>query len=235
LGSNGSGSRDADRQERTGGLGEEVIALVIHHDEGRKVLDHDQPDGFHAEFLVLDHPTDAMQSWAIRAASPRPSERMGQHQIAPRVASRFGRAILELGGNNAAIVTLSADLDLAARGIVFAAVGTAGQRCTSMRRIIVHESIGEELVDRIAQVNGRLPIGDPFAEGTLVGPLIDGESFANMSDALDKAVAQGGEILVGGARRQSSESSYYVEPAIVRMPASRRSSKTRRSSRSSTC
>jgi aldehyde dehydrogenase (NAD+) len=72
---------------------------------------------------------------------------MGQHQIAPRVASRFGRAILELGGNNAAIVTPSADLDLAARGIVFAAVGTAGQRCTSMRRIIVHESIAEELVD----------------------------------------------------------------------------------------
>jgi aldehyde dehydrogenase (NAD+) len=145
------------------------------------------------------------------------SERMGQ-QIAPRVAARFGRAILELGGNNAAIVTPSADLDLATRGIVFAAVGTAGQRCTSMRRIIVHESIAEELVDRISQVYGRLPIGDPFAEGTLVGPLIDGRSFANMSDALDKAVAQGGEILVGGARRQSSENSYYVEPAIVRMP-----------------
>jgi aldehyde dehydrogenase (NAD+) len=146
------------------------------------------------------------------------SERMGE-QIAPRVAARFGRAILELGGNNAAIVTPSADLDLATRGIVFAAAGTAGQRCTSMRRIIVHESIAGELVDRIAQVYGRLPIGDPFAEGTLVGPLIDGKSFANMTDALDTAVAQGGEILAGGTRRPSSENSYYVEPAIVRMPA----------------
>ncbi|MFC9550084.1 aldehyde dehydrogenase family protein [Rhodococcus sp. NPDC056960] len=146
------------------------------------------------------------------------SERMGE-QIAPRVAARFGRAILELGGNNAAIVTPSADLDLATRGIVFAAAGTAGQRCTSMRRIIVHRDIADELVGRISEVYGRLPIGDPFADGTLVGPLIDGKSYANMADALDKAVAQGGQILAGGARRPSSDNSYYVEPAIVRMPA----------------
>ncbi|MEN0137346.1 MAG: aldehyde dehydrogenase family protein [Rhodococcus sp. (in: high G+C Gram-positive bacteria)] len=146
------------------------------------------------------------------------SERMGE-QIAPRVAARFGRAILELGGNNAAIVTPSADLDLATRGIVFAAAGTAGQRCTSMRRIIVHQDIADELIDRIYQVYGRLPIGDPFADGTLVGPLIDGKSHANMTDALDQAVAQGGQILVGGRRRPSSDNSYYVEPAIVRMPA----------------
>ncbi|REE70856.1 aldehyde dehydrogenase (NAD+) [Rhodococcus wratislaviensis] len=145
------------------------------------------------------------------------SERMGE-QIAPRVAARFGRAILELGGNNAAIVTPSADLDIATRGIVFAAAGTAGQRCTSMRRIIVHQDIADELIDRISQVYGRLPIGDPFADSTLVGPLIDGKSHANMTAALDKAVAQGGEILVGGKRRPSSENSYYVEPAIVRMP-----------------
>ncbi|MFD7011988.1 aldehyde dehydrogenase family protein [Rhodococcus jostii] len=145
------------------------------------------------------------------------SERMGE-QIAPRVAARFGRAILELGGNNAAIVTPSADLDIATRGIVFAAAGTAGQRCTSMRRIIVHQDIADELIDRISQVYGRLPIGDPFADGNLVGPLIDSKSHANMTAALDKAVAQGGEILVGGKRRPSSESSYYVEPAIVRMP-----------------
>jgi aldehyde dehydrogenase (NAD+) len=146
------------------------------------------------------------------------SERMGE-QIAPRVAARFGRAILELGGNNAAIVTPSADLDLATRGIVFAAAGTAGQRCTSMRRIIVHRDIADELVGRISEVYGRLPIGDPFADATLVGPLIDGKSYANMADALDKAVAQGGQILAGGARRPSSDNSYYVEPAIVRMPA----------------
>ncbi|PVX59594.1 L-piperidine-6-carboxylate dehydrogenase [Rhodococcus globerulus] len=145
------------------------------------------------------------------------SERMGE-QIAPRVAARFGRAILELGGNNAAVVTPSADLDLATRGIVFSAAGTAGQRCTSMRRIIVHQDIVDELVDRISQVYSRLLIGDPFAEGTLVGPLIDGKSYANMIAALEKAVEQGGEILVGGKRRPSSNDSYYVEPAIVRMP-----------------
>ncbi|PBC44926.1 aldehyde dehydrogenase family protein [Rhodococcus sp. ACS1] len=145
------------------------------------------------------------------------SERMGE-QIAPRVAARFGRAILELGGNNAAIVTPSADLDLATRGIVFAAAGTAGQRCTTMRRIIVHRDIADELLDRITEVYRRLPIGDPFADGTLVGPLIDGKSHANMTEALDQAVAQGGQILAGGQRRPSNDNSYYVEPAIVRMP-----------------
>jgi aldehyde dehydrogenase (NAD+) len=146
------------------------------------------------------------------------SERMGG-QIAPRVAARFGRAILELGGNNAAVVTPSADLDLTTRGIVFAAAGTAGQRCTSMRRLIVHESIADDLVARLCQVYRRLPVGDPFADGTLVGPLIDSKSYANMTDALERAVAEGGEILAGGRRRASSEHSYYVEPAIVRMPA----------------
>jgi aldehyde dehydrogenase (NAD+) len=146
------------------------------------------------------------------------SERMGE-QIAPRVAARFGRAILELGGNNAAIVTPSADLDLAVRGIVFAAAGTAGQRCTTMRRVIVHDSIADELVSRLVQVYTRLPIGDPFADGTLVGPLIDGRAYTTMATALDNAEQQGGTVVVGGGRRTSSENSYYVEPAIVRMPA----------------
>ncbi len=146
------------------------------------------------------------------------SERMGA-QVAPRVAARFGRTILELGGNNAAVVTPSADLDLATRGIVFAAAGTAGQRCTTMRRVIVHSSIADELVGRVAEVYGRLPIGDPFAEGTLVGPLYDGRSAANMAAALADAVEQGGQIVVGGNRRTSNDGSYYLEPAIVRMPA----------------
>jgi aldehyde dehydrogenase (NAD+) len=145
------------------------------------------------------------------------SERMGE-QIAPRVAARFGRAILELGGNNAAIVTPSADLDLAARGIVFSAAGTAGQRCTTMRRVIAHEDIADELVRRLTEVYARLPIGDPFAAGTLVGPLIDDRAYANMTAALEQAEAQGGTVLVGGGRRESTADSFYVEPAIVRMP-----------------
>jgi aldehyde dehydrogenase (NAD+) len=145
------------------------------------------------------------------------SERMGE-QIAPRIAARFGRAILELGGNNAAIVTPSADLDLATRGIVFSAAGTAGQRCTTLRRVIVHEDIAEELVRRLTEVYARLPIGDPFGAGTLVGPLIDDRAYANMTAALEQAQAQGGTVLVGGARRESTADSFYVEPAIVRMP-----------------
>jgi aldehyde dehydrogenase (NAD+) len=145
------------------------------------------------------------------------SERMGE-QIAPRIAARFGRAILELGGNNAAIVTPSADLDLATRGIVFSAAGTAGQRCTTLRRVIVHEDVADELVRRLTEVYARLPIGDPFAAGTLVGPLIDDRSYANMTAALEQAQAQGGTVLVGGGRRESTPGSFYIEPAIVRMP-----------------
>ena len=146
------------------------------------------------------------------------SERMGE-QIAPRVAARFGRAILELGGNNAAIVTPSADLDLATRGIVFAAAGTTGQRCTTLRRLIVHHSIVEELTGRLTEIYRRLPIGDPLSSGTLIGPLIDQRAFASMTAALEHAVEQGGTLLVGGTRRASSNGSFYVEPAIVSMPA----------------
>ena len=97
--------------------------------------------------------------------------------VAPVVASRFGRLILELGGNNGAIVAPSADLELAVRGIAFSAVGTAGQRCTSLRRLIVHHSVRDELVDRLAKAYATVPIGDPLADGTLVGPLIDAGAF----------------------------------------------------------
>ncbi|BBY96639.1 L-piperidine-6-carboxylate dehydrogenase [Mycolicibacterium fallax] len=161
--------------------------------------------------VLLDSPR-------VPVVSATGSERMGA-QVAPRVAARFGRTILELGGNNAAIVTASADLDLAVRGIVFAAAGTAGQRCTTMRRVIVHHDVADTLLDRLCAVYRRLPVGDPFAEDTLVGPLIDGRAYRNMAAALDDAVAQGGTVRVGGGRRDSSDGSYYVEPAIVEMPA----------------
>ncbi len=146
------------------------------------------------------------------------SERMGA-AVAPRIAARFGRALLELGGNNAAVVAPSADLELAARGITFAAAGTAGQRCTSMRRLIVHEDVADALVGRLAEIFGSLQVGDPFDDGTLVGPLIDVRAHEAMVAALHRAVADGGEIVVGGARRDTAPDAVYVEPAIVRMPA----------------
>jgi aldehyde dehydrogenase (NAD+) len=150
------------------------------------------------------------------------SVRMGQ-QVGPRVAQRFGKVLLELGGNNAAIVTPSADLDLAVRGIVFSAAGTAGQRCTTLRRLIVHSSVADELVDRIINAYRQLPIGDPAADGTLVGPLIHETAYRDMVRALEQARADGGEVF-GGERRlfedeAGDESAYYVAPAVVRMPS----------------
>ena len=148
------------------------------------------------------------------------STRMGR-AVGPRVAERFGRSLLELGGNNAAVVAESADLDLAVRGIVFAAAGTAGQRCTTMRRVIAHTSIIDDLEARLASVYDRLPIGNPMADGTLVGPLIDGRAFDQMQDAIARATADGGKLVVGGQRvlADVAPNAFYTRPAIVRMPA----------------
>jgi aldehyde dehydrogenase (NAD+) len=146
------------------------------------------------------------------------SVRMGQ-QVGPRVARRFGKVLLELGGNNAAIVTPSADLDLAVRGIVFSAAGTAGQRCTTLRRLIVHSSVADELVDRIVNAYQQLPIGDPAADGTLVGPLIHETAYRDMVRALEQARADGGQVFGGERRDVGDESAYYVAPAVVRMPS----------------
>jgi aldehyde dehydrogenase (NAD+) len=145
------------------------------------------------------------------------SVRMGQ-QVGPRVAQRFGKALLELGGNNAAIVTPSADLDLAVRAIVFSAAGTAGQRCTTLRRLIVHSSVADDLVDRIVSAYRQLPIGDPSVDGTLVGPLIHETAYRDMVRALEQARADGGQVF-GGERHELGENSYYVAPAVVRMAA----------------
>src|SRR5437764_4264197 len=124
----------------------------------------------------------------VALVSATGSERMGA-EIAPRVAARMGRVLLELGGNNAAVVTPSADLELARRAIVFAAAGTAGQRCTTLRRVIAHEDVVHEPVAGLRDVFGRLPIGDPRAPGTLVGPLINEQAYQEMMEALEQAQA----------------------------------------------
>ncbi len=155
----------------------------------------------------------------VALVSATGSTRMGR-EVGPRVAARFGRSLLELGGNNAAVVAPSADLDLAVQAIVFAAAGTAGQRCTTLRRLIVHRDVADTLVERLTAVYGRLPIGDPFDSGTLVGPLISTAALDRMHDALARAQADGGKILAGGNRRlaQAAPGAAYVEPVIVRMP-----------------
>lgn len=146
------------------------------------------------------------------------STRMGK-LVAPRVAARLGRCLLELGGNNAAIVAPSADLDLAVRGIVFAAVGTAGQRCTSLRRVIVHESVHDELVARLSKAYGTLSIGSPLEPSTLVGPLVDAAATEAFLGAVAQAQADGGRLVTGGTRADGVSGGQYVVPAIVDMPA----------------
>lgn len=158
--------------------------------------------------LVTDH--------RVPLISATGSTRMGQI-VGPKVAQRFGRSILELGGNNAMILAPSADLDLAIRGILFAAVGTAGQRCTTLRRLIVHESVRDEVLAKVKKAYQSVSIGNPL-EGNLVGPLIDKQIFDQMQNMLEKARAAGGKVF-GGARVLADKypDAYYVEPAIVEM------------------
>ncbi|WP_374274344.1 aldehyde dehydrogenase family protein [Brevundimonas sp.] len=144
------------------------------------------------------------------------STRMGR-AVAQAVAGRLGRSLLELGGNNAMIVTDSADLELAVRAIAFSAVGTCGQRCTSLRRLLVHDSLADALVERLAKAYAGLPIGDPREDGTLVGPLIDQAAADGFEAALDQARAEGGDVVTGGERLDRD--GVYVSPAIVHMPA----------------
>ncbi len=141
-------------------------------------------------------------------------------KVAPIVAGRFGRSILELGGNNAAIVTESADLALAVRGITFSAAGTAGQRCTSLRRLIVHRSRLDEVLSKVGTAFESLPVGDPLRADTLVGPLITPTAHAAMVRALGQATVDGGTVVAGGEQLYVDEapSAAYVRPALVSMP-----------------
>jgi aldehyde dehydrogenase (NAD+) len=157
---------------------------------------------------LVDHPK-------VPLVSATGSTAMGR-QVGPRLAQRFARALLELGGNNAAIVAPSADLDLTLRGVAFAAMGTAGQRCTTLRRLFVHESVYDAFLPRLKAAYASVRIGDPRDEATLIGPLIDEDAFARMQAALDTARADGG-IVHGGAQAEGP-GGVYVRPALVEMP-----------------
>ncbi len=158
-----------------------------------------------------------VQDARVPVLSATGSTAMGR-AVGPRLAARFARAILELGGNNAAIVAPSADLDLALRGIAFAAMGTAGQRCTTLRRLFVHDSVYDQLVPQLIKVYGNVQVGDPRAEGTLVGPLIDRMAFDGMQKALEQSRALGAKVH-GGARVEGlgGSDAYYVRPALVEL------------------
>ncbi|SMH40411.1 L-piperidine-6-carboxylate dehydrogenase [Mesorhizobium australicum] len=160
---------------------------------------------------LVDHPKVAL-------VSATGSTRMGK-EVGPRVAKRFARSILELGGNNAGIVCPSADLDMALRAIAFGAMGTAGQRCTTLRRLFVHDSVYDQLVPRLKKAYTSVSVGNPLETSALVGPLIDKAAFDGMQKALGAAKAEGGAV-TGGERvaEAGKETAYYVKPAIVEMP-----------------
>jgi aldehyde dehydrogenase (NAD+) len=167
------------------------------------------PGGREVGEALVNHPR-------VPLVSATGSTAMGR-QVGPRLAARFARSLLELGGNNAAIVCPTANLDLALRGIAFAAMGTAGQRCTTLRRLFVHDSVYDSLLPRLKAAYATVPVGDPREAGTLVGPLIDEGALARMQRALDAARAAGG-VVSGGERVGQAGAGVYVRPALVEMP-----------------
>ena len=179
----------------------------------------DAPDGL-SEVLIGGRELGRalVDDGRVAVVSATGSTAMGR-DVGPRLAARFARAILELGGNNAAIVAPSADLDLAVRAIAFAAIGTAGQRCTTLRRLFVQDHIYARLVPRLSQVYASVKIGDPREPGTLVGPLIDRRAFESMRRTLEEAREAGGTVQ-GGERIEGigGENAYYVRPALCEMP-----------------
>ena len=179
----------------------------------------DAPVGLH-ELAILDRNDAAVlvDSPKVPLISATGSTAMGR-QVGPKVAERFGRTILELGGNNAGIVSDQADLDIALNAIVFSAIGTTGQRCTSMRRLLVHESVYDDLVASIKKAYASVTVGNPLQADALVGPLIDKSAFDHMQESLDAAKGLGATV-TGGERVLADEyvNAYYVRPAVVEMP-----------------
>ncbi len=194
-------------------LGRAIAAFAAAHPDTA-------PPGLH-ELVLGAHEAGAAIAGSrdVAVVSATGSTRMGR-SVAVQVAERFGRSILELGGNNAMIVAPSADLELAARAITFAAVGTAGQRCTTLRRLIVHEQVAPALSARLQSIFDSVAVGNPFADGTLVGPLIDRAAYDAMQSALDQARAEGGRVHGGERTRLDlGDGAWYVRPALVSMPA----------------
>ena len=178
----------------------------------------DAPEGL-SQVLIGDRAVGEVlvDNPKVPLVSATGSTRMGR-DVGPRLAKRFARAILELGGNNAGIVCPSANLDMALRAIAFGAMGTAGQRCTTMRRLFVHDSVYETLVPRLKKAYESVSVGSPLESSALVGPLIDKAAFDGMQKALKEAGEHGGKITGGARVDQGHDGAYYVKPALVEMP-----------------
>ena len=195
-----------------------LTAIAVQHIANRVTADHGVPGIFNliigpgrviGEQMLHDRRLPLVSFTGSTAVGRR---------VAEVVAGRFGRTILELGGNNAIVVTADARTDLALRAILFGAVGTAGQRCTSTRRLIVHRSVAADLTAKLAAAYAQVPIGDPLTANTLMGPLVTADAVESMFAAIDQAKAEGGEVVCGGKRRPDL-GTQFVEPTIIRMPA----------------
>ncbi|MBP1873241.1 aldehyde dehydrogenase (NAD+) [Ensifer adhaerens] len=178
----------------------------------------DAPEGL-SQVLIGDRTVGEVlvDNPKVPLVSATGSTRMGR-DVGPRLAKRFARAILELGGNNAGIVCPSADLDMALRAIAFGAMGTAGQRCTTMRRLFVHESVYDQLVPRLKKAYGSVSVGNPLETTALVGPLVDKAAFDGMQKAIGEAKAHGGTVTGGERVELGYANGYYAKPAMVEMP-----------------
>jgi aldehyde dehydrogenase (NAD+) len=191
-----------------------LTAIAVQHIANRVMASHGLDGVFN---LVIGRGSDVgermLADRRLPLISATGSCRMGR-RIATVVGERLGRTLLELGGNNAVIVMDDAELGLALRAVLFGAVGTTGQRCTSTRRLILHRAIAAPFLESLAQAYARVRIGDPLDESTLMGPLVDGEAVATMLAALDRIRSEGGEILYGG--RALDRPGHFVEPTLVR-------------------
>ncbi len=195
-----------------------LTAVAVQHITNRVMADH----GFSGVFTLVVGPGGDVGDLLLKDSrvvlvSFTGSTQVGRH-VSQTVVQRFGRTILEMGGNNAVIVTEDADLDLATRAILFSAVGTAGQRCTTTRRVIVQEAIAQDLTERLLKAYQQVRIGDPLDETNLMGPLVTTGAVEEMFKALEQAIAEGGEILIGG-KKLPDLGPNFVEPTIVKMPA----------------
>jgi aldehyde dehydrogenase (NAD+) len=195
-----------------------LTAVAVQHISNQVMADHGLEGIFN---LIIGSGRDVGELMLNDARIPlisfTGSTKIGRH-VSETVARRFGSTILELGGNNAIVVTDDADIELAVRGILFGAVGTAGQRCTSTRRIIMHKDISEALSQKLVSAYAQVRIGDPLHEDTLMGPLVTADAVEEMFEALERAKADGGEILTGG-KMLPDLGPNFVEPTIVKMPA----------------